>query len=82
MWDKQFEEILREYLPFLGGTEPLAGDAELRDLGLDSIATVELLARLEAAYDVRFLDESLSKETFATPSVLWATTAALTGAAH
>lgn len=71
MWDKQFEELLRTFLPFLGADEPLDADGRLRDLGLDSLGTVELLAALEARYGVRFLDDSLSMETFATPAVLW-----------
>jgi acyl carrier protein len=34
---------------------------------------VELLAALEDGYDVRFRDEYLTMETFATPAVLWGT---------
>ena len=77
MWDHQFEELLRTYLPFLAADEILAGDTSLRDLGLDSLGTVELLAALEARYDVRFLDDALSLETFATPGVLWAALSAI-----
>lgn len=72
MWDQQFEELLRSYLPFLAADESLDDDTGLRDLGLDSLGTVELLAAIEARYDVRFMDEALSLETFATPGVLWA----------
>ncbi|MGP4012656.1 phosphopantetheine-binding protein [Streptomyces sp. 4N124] len=72
-WDQQFEDLLREYLPFLSSDEPLTADTELRDAGLDSLATVELLGSLEAAYDVRFVDEALNLETFATPATLWGT---------
>jgi hypothetical protein len=32
---------------------------------------VELLATLESGYDVRFRDDALTMETFATPGVLW-----------
>lgn len=73
MWDEQFEEILRPYLPFLPADEELSGETNLRDLGLDSLGTVELLASLENAYDVRFVDDALSMETFASPGVLWGT---------
>ncbi|MEU5090882.1 phosphopantetheine-binding protein [Streptomyces sp. NPDC021356] len=72
-WDQKFEELLREYLPFLDGDEPLAPDTDLRDCGLDSLGAVELLGSLESAYDVRFVDEALSLDTFATPEVLWET---------
>ncbi|MFH8477138.1 phosphopantetheine-binding protein [Streptomyces sp. NPDC018000] len=71
MWDKKFEDLLRSFLPFLGADEPLAEDATLRDLGLDSLGIVELLAALENVYDVRFQDDALGKETFQTPAVLW-----------
>ncbi|WP_329572834.1 phosphopantetheine-binding protein [Kitasatospora sp. NBC_01266] len=72
-WDQKFEELLREYLPFLDGEEPLEADTDLRDSGLDSLGAVELLGSLEGAFDVRFVDEALSLETFATPAVLWQT---------
>lgn len=77
MWDVQFEEIVRRFLPYLPADEPLERDTVLREYGLDSLATVELLAMLENAFRVRFRDEALSLETFRTPEVLWATLAAL-----
>jgi acyl carrier protein len=73
MLDKQFEELLRRFLPYLSPDEPLAEDARLRDYGLDSLATVELLAALESTFQVRFEDEALSLSTFETPAVLWRT---------
>ncbi|MET7764488.1 phosphopantetheine-binding protein [Streptomyces sp. NPDC005336] len=73
MWDDQFEEILRTYLPFLPPGEPLAGDVKLRDLGLDSLGMVQLLGTLEQAYSVRFLDGALTMETFESAGVLWKT---------
>ena len=73
MWDEQFEELLRRYLPFLAPEDPIEGDTRLRDFGLDSLGMVELLAQLEAAYDVRFVDDALTLETFETPDVLWKT---------
>jgi len=77
MWDTQFEHILRRYLPFLPADETLDAGGALRDLGLDSLGTVELLAELESGYGVRFVDDALSMDTFATPGVLWATLAAM-----
>ncbi|MFK0050587.1 phosphopantetheine-binding protein [Streptomyces sp. NPDC090741] len=81
-WDRRFEELLREYLPFLSEGEPLAPDTSLRDAGLDSLGTVELLGSLESAYGVRFVDDALGPETFATPEVLWAALGRLSQAAH
>ncbi|AUY50397.1 MULTISPECIES: phosphopantetheine-binding protein [Streptomycetaceae] len=77
MWDETFEEILLTYLPFLDEDEKLEADTPLRDLGLDSLGTVELLASLENAYDVRFQDDALSLETFRSPGVLWAALSSL-----
>jgi nodulation protein F len=71
MWDQRFEEILREHLPFAEPDEELAPDTELRDLGLDSLAMVDLLAALEKGYDVRFRDDALKAETFRTAGALW-----------
>jgi acyl carrier protein len=73
LWDSKFENSLREFLPFLDSDEMLTADVSLRDLGLDSMGMVELLAALEDGYDVRFRDEYLTMETFATPAVLWGT---------
>ncbi|GAA1298654.1 acyl carrier protein [Saccharothrix xinjiangensis] len=73
MWEERFEEILRKHLPFLDASEELTGDVELRDVGLDSLAMVDLLAELEKAYGVRFRDDALNPETFRTPQTLWTT---------
>ncbi|AEN13361.1 MULTISPECIES: phosphopantetheine-binding protein [unclassified Streptomyces] len=73
MWDDQFEEILRPFLPFLPPQEPLTADHELKDLGLDSLGTVQLLGLLEEAYQVRFRDSALTMDTFRSAGVLWET---------
>ncbi|MEU3657711.1 phosphopantetheine-binding protein [Streptomyces sp. NPDC032161] len=73
MWDDRFEEILRTFLPFLPPQEPLTTDTELKDLGLDSLGTVQLLGTLEETYQVRFLDSALTMDTFRTAGVLWET---------
>ena len=71
MWDNQFEELLRQYLPFLAADEPLTPDTPLREFGLDSLAMVELLSSLENIYEVRFEDDALTLDTFESPGVLW-----------
>jgi acyl carrier protein len=73
LWDSKFENALCEFLPFLDSEQMLTPEMSLRDLGLDSMGMVELLAALEDGYDVRFRDEYLTMETFATPAVLWGT---------
>ncbi|WP_435053316.1 phosphopantetheine-binding protein [Kitasatospora phosalacinea] len=64
---------MRRFLPYLPADEELVADAPLRDFGLDSLATVDLLSVLEDAYEVRFQDEALSLATFETPETLWKT---------
>ncbi|MEU3457842.1 acyl carrier protein [Micromonospora sp. NPDC006766] len=71
MWDAKFEETLRQFVPFLDDDEPLAPDTSLRDLGLDSMGIIEMMAVLEAEYEVRFRDDMLNMQTFATPGALW-----------
>ncbi|MFI6072054.1 acyl carrier protein [Actinoplanes sp. NPDC051343] len=67
----EFDRLLLPFLPFLEPGETLTEDADLRDLGLDSLNAVELLARLENHFGVRFVDDALRLETFATPRRLW-----------
>jgi acyl carrier protein len=71
-WDSGFDSTLRQFLPFLPAREVLPGNAALRDLGLDSVGVVELLAVLEKDYGVRFRDDILTMDTFATPDSIWA----------
>jgi acyl carrier protein len=69
-WDDQFEQILRDLLP-LPATGGLPADTCLREYGLTSLSTVELLMRLEDTYDISVPDELLTTDTFATPASLW-----------
>jgi acyl carrier protein len=71
MWDSQFEQLIRSYLPFLPENEPLEENTSLREYGLDSLGTVELLSVLESEYNLRFPEEALTLETFATPATAW-----------
>jgi acyl carrier protein len=67
----EFEQILRTHLPFLPPDEPLAADTDLADQGLDSLGIVDLLTLLEGRYEVTFVDDALTRETFRTPGSLW-----------
>lgn len=49
----------------------LATDIALKDYGLDSAATIDLLLDLEDTYGITMPDEYLSEETFATLTSLW-----------
>ncbi|GAB2578825.1 hypothetical protein GCM10027168_09630 [Streptomyces capparidis] len=70
-WPAEFETIVRAHLPHLSGGEPLLPDASLVDLGLDSLATVTLIGRLEAGFEVTIPIEDLVAESFARPGTLW-----------
>jgi acyl carrier protein len=77
MWDDQFEDIVRPHLTFLPEGADFTESLDLRDAGLDSLGIVDLLIALENAYDVKFTDDALTMETFATPGALWNTIAGL-----
>lgn len=70
-WDPEFEQLLRQVLPFLSAADELRPDLELASAGLDSLATVELLAALEQTYEIVIPDELLVLDMFATPGTLW-----------
>jgi acyl carrier protein len=61
-----FDSILLRHLRFAPEGQPLDPDASLRELGLDSMQSVELLFDLEDRYRVSLDDEALTADTFAT----------------
>ncbi|MGO4420414.1 phosphopantetheine-binding protein [Streptomyces sp. MCAF7] len=75
-WEQRFEDLVLGVLPQHSRHAPLDPALDLKTAGLDSMATVELLVRLEEAYGVDFPDATLSGETFATPAALWRVLAA------
>jgi acyl carrier protein len=81
MWDEQFEDILRRYLPFLPAGDAIDADTGLTDYGLDSLGIVDLLESLEGGYHVAFVGDALSREAFETPGSLWRTLVGLRQAA-
>ncbi|MBB1253125.1 type III PLP-dependent enzyme [Streptomyces sp. OF3] len=68
-WNADYVTVLRSVLPRLG--EDVGPDTSLRAAGLDSLALVELLVRLEEAYAVAIPDDDLGPESFATAGSLW-----------
>ena len=71
MLDDDFATILRQYLRYLPADEPLPPAASLRDLGLDSMASVALMLDLEDRFAVSLPDSALTAQTFADPRSLW-----------
>jgi diaminopimelate decarboxylase len=70
-WDSRYEKVLVDVLPRLGNVGGVDAGTNLRAVGLDSMTTVEILVRLEEAYNIRIPDEALQPETFRTPGDLW-----------
>lgn len=70
-WDDRFDALLREHLSGLAPETPLRADDDLRGLGLDSMAMVQVLLDVEQAYQVMLPDDALSSSTFSTPQTLW-----------
>jgi acyl carrier protein len=70
-WDATFEEVLRGALPELPSDVSLLPTSDLRALGLNSMALVELIIRLEDAFDADFDEEALDYQTFSSPQGLW-----------
>lgn len=66
-----FESILLRHLRFPPTGQPLEPDASLRELGLDSMQSVELLFDLEDHYQITLDEDALNAETFATPGSLY-----------
>lgn len=71
-----FTEMLRPFLKFAAGAE-LTPDSRLRELGLDSMQSIQLLFAIEDTFDVTLPDELLSDSTFETAGSLWAAVARL-----
>lgn len=65
-----FLGVLRNYLRQVGDGDTLTMESNLYDLGLDSMAAVNLLLELEETYQVIFPDALLTESTFETPLAL------------
>ena len=62
--DQKIGDLAREFAPALPGNPNLALNADLREAGLTSMATVKLMLAIEAAYDVAIPDAELTPENF------------------
>ena len=61
----QFEECLRRHLR-LAESKPINYEAELAQLGLDSMTAVAVLLDMEKTFGIRFPDNMLVEGTFRT----------------
>lgn len=70
--DAEFVAILRPFLKYADDAE-ITEESRLRDLGLDSMRSIELLFAVEDSYGLTVPDEKLVEDTFETCHSLWAT---------
>jgi acyl carrier protein len=63
-FDSRLGDLAREFAPGLPSDPALARDADLREAGLASMASVKLMLAIEAAYDVAIPDAELTPENF------------------
>ncbi|MFJ9107915.1 phosphopantetheine-binding protein [Streptomyces sp. NPDC102283] len=68
--DTRFTELLAPFLAYLHGQE-LDQDSDLRELGLDSMQSIELLFAIEDTFGIALADDDLNDATFATAGSLW-----------
>jgi acyl carrier protein len=53
-----------------GDPEAIRPDVPIRDLGLDSLKTMELVLALEETFGIQIPDEDLTGETLGTPGTI------------
>lgn len=68
--DLRFTELLVPFLKF-GNDQEITPESNLRELGLDSMQSIELLFAIEDAYGISLPDDQLNDVTFATAGSLW-----------
>jgi acyl carrier protein len=56
--------LVRRHLKFLKAKDSLAVDDNLGELGLDSMASIELLVEIEDHFGVQIPEEFLAEDTF------------------
>ncbi len=61
-------KIIRTHMTHLGADEALTLDSDLVKLGLDSMASINLLLEIETAFGIVMPDEALTASAFATPA--------------
>jgi acyl carrier protein len=68
--DPRFTELLAPFLKFSDDKE-ITPESNLRELGLDSMQSIELLFAIEDTYGITLPDDELNDATFATAGSLW-----------
>ncbi|HEY1051723.1 MAG TPA: phosphopantetheine-binding protein [Prosthecobacter sp.] len=68
----KLQEILRPHLRFLSAGDSVPMDQDLGRLGLDSMASIDLLMDIESRLGVQIPDEMMTADTFSTGNHLLA----------
>ena len=63
-------DLVKKYLKYWDKETNIDFDMNLKDLGLDSIASIQLLIEIEDEFDIEITDEYLTDNTFSTISSL------------
>jgi acyl carrier protein len=79
--DARFLALLGRHLKYLKPGQELEPDQPLRDLGLDSMASIDLLLDLEEEYGIVMPEEYLTEQSFSTAAALWQAVGTLTDGA-
>lgn len=69
MLNQGFTQLLGPFVP--QAPQPLTEEVRLRDAGLDSIHSIDLLLAIEDHYDIEFPPQLLNDATFETAGSLW-----------
>lgn len=70
--ENKLEHCLRVHLRRLGPEQAIDPAADLMQLGLDSMSSIDLLMDMEKTFGVTFPDTMLSRETFQNTATLGA----------
>lgn len=68
----QLEDLLRPHLRFLKAGDAVPMDEDLGRLGLDSMASIDLLMEIEGKLGLQIPDEMMTTDTFSTGNHLLA----------
>lgn len=78
-WHHQIREILAENGRLAMPVESLDDDTDLFAAGLDSLAIVNVLMRLEEKFDIELPDEMLQRKSFSSIATIDSVVTRLTG---
>lgn len=69
--------VVRRHSRFLKPGDPVPLDADLRELGVDSMRAIHLVVDIERTFQVQFPDDLLTRDTFRSAISLAAAVGAL-----